>query len=400
MRRATNRMALLGGALLALLAAAGCSTAAAPAERSASAPASSPSSAPVAAPGSAPVAAAAPTLLVDMHLDTVTEMSERNITWDDRRLEASLPALLQAGVNVVVQAAWIPRGDPDPRGTGIGKIRRIRNMVRQSKGRAALVTGPAQLERVVAEGRIAVVIALEGGTALTAGEKTLREFRSLGLSMLGLTWSESSAYADSSAEPRAGDAGGLTAEGRAMVRLANELGLILDVSHMSDRATAETVALSRAPVVASHSNASALCDVPRNLSDGLLQAITKRGGLVGAMFHGPFVVAERKAVRADVVAQIVGLVERLGADHVGLGSDWDGKIKSPLALAGPGHLAALRTELAAAGLSEAQLRRIWGGNFLDLWRAVEAERAEASGPAAERGVTPDRPTPTTPPATP
>jgi membrane dipeptidase len=277
---------------------------------------------------------------------------------------------------VVVQAAWIPRGDPDPRGTGIGKIRRIRNMVRQSKGRAALVTGPAQLERVVAEGRIAVLIALEGGTALTAGEETLREFRSLGLSMLGLTWSESSRYADSSAEPRPGDAGGLTADGRAMVRLANDLGLILDVSHMSDRATAETVALSRAPVVASHSNASVLCDVPRNLSDALLQAITKRGGLIGAMFHGPFVVAERKAVRVDVAAQIRGLVQRVGAEHVGLGSDWDGKIKAPVGLAGPAHLAGLREDLATAGLNETQLRGIWGGNFLALWQAVEAERAQ------------------------
>jgi len=319
-------------------------------------------------------AAAAPALLVDLHLDTVTEMAERNITWDDPSLEAPLPELLRAGVNVVVQAAWIPRGDPDPRGTGIGKIRRIRNMVRQSKGRAALVTGPSQLERVVADGRIAVVIALEGGTALSAGAETLQEFRALGLSMLGLTWSESSPYADSSAEPRPGDSGGLTSAGRDMVRLGNDLGLILDVSHMSDRATAETVALSRAPVVASHSNAAALCPVPRNLSDDLLRAITSRGGLVGAMFHGPFVRSGRKAVRADVVEQIRGLVDRVGAEHVGLGSDWDGKIKTPVGLAGPGHLEGLREDLAAAGLSESQLKGIWGDNFLTLWRAVEAER--------------------------
>jgi len=384
MRSATKLMAPAVGALLTLLVGSSCSTATdpetqpGPASTTATDPETQPGS--VAKPteptnpNSTALSAAGPPLFVDMHLDTVTEMAERNITWNDPALEASLPALLRAGVNVVVQAAWIPRGDPDPRGTGIGKIRRIRNMVRQSKGRAALVTGPAQLERVVADGRIAVVIALEGGTALTLGEETLREFRALGLSMLGLTWSESSAYADSSAEPRAGAAAGLTTEGRAMVRLANDLGLILDVSHMSDRATAETVALSRAPVVASHSNAAALCDVPRNLSDELLQAISERGGLVGAMFHGPFVIAGRKAVRADAVAQILGLVERLGAEHVGLGSDWDGKIKAPIALAGPGHLGGLRRELAAAGLTQAQLGRIWGGNFLVLWKSVEAAR--------------------------
>jgi len=327
------------------------------------------------APPSPSPAPARPALVVDLHLDTVTEMAEQNITWNDPKLEAPLPELLAAGVNVVVQAAWIPRGDPNPRGTGIGKIRRIRNMVRQSKGKAALVTGPDQLERVVADGRIAVIIALEGGTALTAGEETLREFRALGLSMLGLTWSESSPYADSSAEPRAGDSGGLTGAGRDMVRLANDLGLLLDVSHMSDRATAEVIALSRAPVLASHSNSKAVCDVPRNLSDDLLSRIAKQGGLVGAMFHGPFVVSGRPSSRSDVANQIRQLVDRVGADHVALGSDWDGKIKAPAGLSGPRHLSDLRAELAASGLSEGQLRKIWGENFLRFWRSVEAARA-------------------------
>jgi membrane dipeptidase len=320
---------------------------------------------------------ARPKLVVDLHLDTVTEMVEKNITWNDRQLEASLPELLEAGVNVVVQAAWIPRGDPQPRGTGIGKIRRIRNMVRQSKGRAALVTGPDQLERVVRDGRLAVVIALEGGTALIKEEETLREFRSLGLSMLGLTWSESSAFADSSASPRAGAAGGLTPAGRKMVTLANDLGLILDVSHMSDRATADTLALSRAPVVASHSNARDLCDVPRNLSDTLLSGIAAKGGLVGVMFHGPFVVQGRQASRSDVAAQIRGLVDRVGAEHVGIGSDWDGKIKTPRDLQGPTDLKALRSDLSGAGLTSEQLEGIWGENFLRVWRSVQAARVSS-----------------------
>lgn len=347
-----------------------------PAEASAAAPERESSSSPALRPPPPPL----PPLVVDLHVDTVTTMAEQNVPWSDPSLEASFPALLEAGVNVVVQAAWIPRGDPNPRGTGIGKIRRIRNMVRQSHGKAALVTGPAQLEQVVRDGRLAVVIALEGGTALTEGEQTLREFRDLGLSMLGLTWSESSAYADSSSAPRKGAAGGLTEAGREMVRLANDLGLILDVSHMSDRATADTVALSRAPVVASHSNARALCNVPRNLPDDLLRSIASSGGLVGAMFHGPYLVQGRPAARADAVMQIRGLVERIGAEHVGLGSDWDGKIKAPAGLESSPDLGPLRAELAAAGVTESQLRAIWGDNFLRLWKSVEAARSAPSQP--------------------
>ena len=313
-------------------------------------------------------------LLVDIHLDTITAMMEGGVPWTDRSLEASLPELLEAGVDVVVQAAWIPRGDPNPRGTGIGKIRRIRNMVRQSKGQAALVTGPDQLLRVVAEGRLAVVIALEGGTALTAGADTLKEFRDLGLSMVGLTWTESSPYADSSAEPRSGDAGGLTPEGREIVTLANDLGLMIDVSHMSDRATDETIALSRAPVLASHSNARSICDVPRNLRDSQIRAIAAKGGLVGAMFHGPFVSKGQRARRQDVVRQLQGLVRLAGAEHVGLGSDWDGKIQSPLDLNSPAHFRPLSNDLGTAGMSASEIAGIRGLNFLRFWRAVEAAR--------------------------
>ena len=319
-----------------------------------------------------------PALVVDLHVDTVTAMASKQVSWADPQLEASLPALQAGGVNVVVQAAWIPRAVADPRGVALGKVKRIRNMVLQSGHAAALVTGPDQLERVVRSGRIAVVIALEGGTALTAGRESLEELRSLGLSMVGLTWSESSPYADSSAEPRA-EGGGLTELGRQMVKDCNDLGILLDVSHMSDRATAETVALSRAPVLASHSNARALCDVPRNLPDSLLQAIARKGGLVGAMFHGPFVVAGGKASRSDVVKQVKGLVERVGAGQVGIGSDWDGIISCPTGLGGSADLPALRKDLGAAGLSEGELDSVFGGSFLRLWGAAWEVRATSSG---------------------
>jgi len=317
---------------------------------------------------------ALPPLVVDLHLDTVTAMMSGQVPWTDGTLEAPLDALQAGGVNVVVQAAWVPRGVEDPRGVALGKLRRIRAMVEQSRGAAAIVTGPEQLERVVREGRIAVVLSLEGGTALTDGAATLRELQALGLSMVGLTWSESSPYADSSAEPRAGEAGGLTAPGREMVALCNDLGLMLDVSHMSDLATRQTVELSRAPVLASHSNARWLTDVPRNLTRPLVELIAQDGGLVGAMFHGPFVVEGRAATRDDVVAMTLALVEVAGAEHVGVGSDWDGIIKAPRGLAGPRDLPLFSEDLAAAGLDEGQVAQVMGDSFLTYWKAVQAAR--------------------------
>lgn len=343
-----------------------------------------PTVAPTATPAPEPTPAPLPPLRADLHVDTITEMMERNIPWTHGSLEAGLDDLQAAGVNVIVEAVWIPRADPDPRGTAVGKLRRLRSAVQSSRGAAAIVTGPDQLERVVREGRIAVVLALEGGTALVDGEATLRELRELGLSMVGLTWTEASAWADSSAEPRQGDAGGLTEGGRVLVQTCNDLGLMLDVSHMSDRATTETVGLSRAPVLASHSNVRALCDVPRNLDDDLLRRIADGGGLVGAMFHGPFVSCSGPAERADVVAQILGLVERIGAEHVGLGSDYDGKIRVPEGLRTARDFPTLEADLLAAGLSAEQTRLVMGDSFARYWRRVWEARAPAASGSSSR----------------
>ena len=316
-----------------------------------------------------------PPAVVDLHVDTVTQIIEKKVDWDSSLLEASLPSMTVGGVNVIVQAAWVPRGVQDPRGVALRKVHGILNMVRRSKGKAALVRGTGQLDAVLRSGRTAVVIALEGGTALVEDEKTLRELRDLGVSMIGLTWTESSPFADSSAEPRPGAAGGLTERGRAMVALCNELGLMIDVSHMSDKATRETVALSRAPVVASHSNARSVADVPRNLPDDLLTAIADKGGLVGAMFHGPFVVKGRLARLDDVAHQVATMVRLIGSEHVGLGSDWDGIIRSPEGLNRGAHMADLRAELALT-LSPEQLEDVQGASFVRFWRAVEG----AAGP--------------------
>lgn len=338
---------------------------------------------PVGVPAAAsPVAPVAPTpapprppLVVDLHVDTVTMMLRERVPWTDGSLEASLPRLREAGVNVVVQAAWVPRGVKDPRAVALGKLRAIRAMVAQEAEHAAIVTGPEQLDRVVREGRIAVLLGLEGGTALTDGVATLDEMRELGLSVVGLTWTESSPYADSSAEPRAGAAGGLTASGRELVAACNDRGLILDVSHMSDRATAQTVQLSRAPVIASHSNARWVADVPRNLPLELARAIAERGGLVGAMFHGPFVKTGAGATRADVVGQLVALIEQLGAEHVAIGSDFDGIISEPEDLTTIAGLPLVFEELQAAGVPPEGVRQVAGENFGRLWNAVWAAKA-------------------------
>jgi membrane dipeptidase len=340
--------------------------------------------APLAAPGPATAAKAAtpgPRLLVDLHVDTVTAMEDRDLPWGHASLEAGLPALREGGVNVVVEAAWIPRGDPDPRGTAIRKLTRIRRMVEDS-GVARVVLSPADLERTVSDGRIAVVLGLEGGTALVDGERTLDELDALGLRVVGLTWTESSPYADSSAEPRSPS--GLTPAGREMIGAIARRGLILDVSHMSDAATAEAVARSPSPVLASHSNLRRACDVPRNLPDALARGIAERGGMVGVMFHAPFLRCPGTPTRADAVTQVRLLLAQAGPRAVGIGSDWDGRIRAPGGLASARDLPAFLDDLRAAGIDADTVDAVAGRAFLEFWRRVEAVAA-GSPPRAGSG---------------
>ncbi len=349
-------------------------------------PTPEPTAAPTPEPTPAPTPEPRPDAVVDLHVDTITMMMREGVDWRSDSLEASLPKLQQAGINVVVEAAWVERGVKDPFGRALGKLKRIRAMVQREGQHAAIARGPDQLEPILREGRIAVVLALEGGTALT-DVASLDALREVGLSVVGLTWSESSPHADSSAEPRRGDAGGLTETGRALVAACNDRGLLLDVSHMSDRATAETVALSRAPVIASHSNRRVLADVPRNLSDELLRAIAAKGGLVGAMFHGPFLTTAGAADRGSVVRQVQGLVEVVGVDHVGLGSDWDGIIQSPKGLETAAQWPGLTADLEAAGLSPEARRGVIGENFVRVWHQAWAQRrSEAPQPPADGPV--------------
>jgi membrane dipeptidase len=341
-----------------------------PAPPAAATPPASATAAPP-APTPAVPTRAPPPVVADLHVDTVTAMLELKTTWDDPRLEASLPGLEAGGTNLVVQAAWIPRGDPNPRGTALRKVHAIRQMVARSRGKAALVSGPDQADAVIRDGRIAVVIGLEGGAPL-ADPATFDELVDLGLAVIGPTWTEPSPFADSATEPR--DPPGLTDAGRALIDRCNAVGLVLDISHMSDAAARETVGRSRAPVIASHSNLRAEFDHPRNLPPDLARAVADRGGLVAIMFHAPFLGGAGN--RADAVRHLRRAVTELGAAHVGIGSDWDGKIKATDGLERAGLRGALRADLGAAGMAEEDVAQVDGAAFLAVWREIRA----AAGP--------------------
>jgi len=217
---------------------------------------------------------------------------------------------------------------------------------------------------------------LEGSWCLQGKLASIDEYYATGIRMIGLTWQDDHDFATS--WTYYGHVG-LTALGRKAVQRMNELGIIVDVSHMSDRAVEDVLSVAKAPVFASHSNARAICDHPRNLKDDQIRSIAATGGVVGANFYALHLRKKGKATLADVVQHIKHIRDVGGIESVGLGSDFDGISKGPEGLETAAELPKLRKALEDEGFTAAEIAAIFGGNFLRAFGEVERKARELGG---------------------
>jgi membrane dipeptidase len=228
-------------------------------------------------------------------------------------------------------------------------------------------------------GRVTAILHLEGAEPLAPDLSDLDEWYERGLRSLGLVWSRRNAFAEGVpfAFPSSSDTGpGLTAAGRQLVRACNARGILVDLSHLNRRGFFDVAALSDAPLVATHSNAHALCPASRNLDDEQLDAVAASGGVVGVNFAVLFLRADRRgdmATLEDVCRHVDYLVERMGIDHVAFGSDYEGaKVPEELTDAAKGF-PALVEALRTRGYDDAALAKLASGNWLrvlrDTWGA-------------------------------
>lgn len=238
-----------------------------------------------------------------------------------------------------------------------------------------LVRSGAELEAALAADKIAILLSLEGSQPLRESKTLLQIFHTLGVRLLGLTWNGRTMAADGCAVPGAG----LTEAGRALVCAAWEQGMILDVSHLNDAGVADVLSMEGGGIIASHSNCRALCSHPRNLTDAQIRALAARGGIIGVN-QVRFLVKSGGATLDALAAHILHLSHLAGTAHVGLGldlaRDYMDALPKPRTfwetwnpadedlLTDYTDLSLLRRILRQGGLSEAELRGIWGGNFL------------------------------------
>jgi membrane dipeptidase len=277
-----------------------------------------------------------------------------------------------------------------------------------------MATSVADIRRAKKQKKIAALMGIEGGHAIENSLATLREFHRLGVRYMTLTWNNTNDWADAGRGEQTHN--GLTEFGKEVVREMNRLGMLVDVSHVSDKTMSDALDVSKAPVIASHSSARALSNVPRNIPDDLLRRIAKNGGVVQVNFYSYFLDAatvgpedeardkrlkaqqdllnekykndpERLAEEGDklvaanllplvplskLIDHIDHIVKVAGIDHVGLGADFDGAIDFPEGAQDVSMLPNITYELLKRGYSEKDIRKILGENLLRAF--AEAER--------------------------
>ena len=327
----------------------------------------------------------AATLVLDSHIDIPWPSATGGVFTAETRRCVDLPKLRRGGVAAGCFAAFIPQGACDAAGhaAAVARTAAMLEHIRTMGGPGTRVASSAgAIEAAWSDGLPAIVPCVENGHAIGGDVANLAALRAAGVVYLTLTHNGHNALADSAVpRPDLGDEavrhGGLSATGRDAVAEMNRLGMLIDVAHLSRAGMVEAAALSRAPIASTHSCARALCDHPRNLDDGQLDIIREVGGVVQVTTVSAFVRAHDKpdaVAVADVLDHIDYIARRIGIDHVGLGSDFDGG-GSVGGWRHAGESVAVTAGLLARGYDAREIGLIWGGNFLRVLRACEARAA-------------------------
>lgn len=256
-----------------------------------------------------------------------------------------------------------------------------RRMVEFYADELALVGTADELEAAFAGGKVASLLGVEGGHTIADSLVMLRSYYGLGVRYMTLTHNVHTSWADCAALP--GRHGGLTAFGEEVVREMNRLGMLVDLSHVSVATMEDALRVSEAPVIFSHSSARALTDVPRNVPDEVLRSVAQNGGVVMVTFLPAYVSRGRPgATLADVADHVEHVRAVAGAEHVGIGGDFDGMSSAPVGLEDVAKYPYLFAELVRRGWTDAELELLAGKNVL---RALRGAEATARRLRAERG---------------
>jgi membrane dipeptidase len=363
-------------------------------------------------------------IVVDTHDDTTQRLLDNKFDLGERHTDGSIdiPRMREGGLSAIFFSIWIPSKTMGAEAVkeALDQIDAVRETVRRHAKDLVLATTAEEVREAHKQGKIAALMGVEGGHMIGNDLSALRTFAALGVRYMTLTHMGNTEWADSSTDKA--EHNGLTDFGKDVVREMNRLGMMVDIAHVSDKTFYDAIAVSKAPIISSHSSCRALCNAARNMTDDMMRALAKNGGVIQINYHIGFLSQEfrdfeaahpevEKEIEAEtkkrcgdtescslvvgdqlvheymksgklpkvdwslIVEHIDHEVKVAGIDHVGLGSDFDGA-NMPLGMEDVTHLPQITEALLKKGYSEGDIRKILGENTLRVMKDVERVSAE------------------------
>jgi membrane dipeptidase len=358
-------------------------------------------------------------IVIDTHDDTTQRLMDGKFDLTERHSDGNIdiPRMREGGLDAIFFSIWTPSKTVGPTAVkqALDQIDAVRQQVHKHPAELFLATSPGQVREARRLKRIAVLLGLEGGHMIDNDLGVLRAFSALGVRYMTLTHMGNTEWADSSTDKP--EHNGLTDFGKDVVREMNRLGMMVDISHVSDKTFYDVLATTKAPVIASHSSCRAICDAARNMTDDMIRDLGKNGGVMQINFHVGFLSQEfrdfeknnpeaEKEITAEVkrrcgdneactlvtgdqvvrdfmeagklpkvdytaiINHIDHAVKIAGVDHVGLGSDFDGAVM-PLGMKDVTQLPQITEGLLQKGYTEGDIHKILGENTLRVMAEVE-----------------------------
>jgi len=358
-------------------------------------------------------------IVVDTHDDTTQRFLDGKFDLGVRSDTGSIdiPRMKEGGLGAIFFSIWIPSKvtGPEAVNRALTQIDAVREQVRKHPNDLVLATTAAEVREARKQGKIAALMGVEGGHMINSNLGVLRSYAALGVRYMTLTHSGNDEWADSSTDKPAHN--GLTDFGKDVVREMNRLGVMVDISHVSDKTFYDALETSKAPLIASHSSCRAICDAARNMTDQMIKDLAAKGGVIQINYHIGFLSQEfrdaekakpelEKEIQAEInkrcgdnegcqlvegdrvvreyvvagklprvdytkiIEHIDHAVKLVGAEHVGLGSDFDGAMM-PFGMEDATKLPQITEALLQKGYSEGDVKKILGENTLRVMTEVE-----------------------------
>ncbi|MCB6901047.1 membrane dipeptidase [Hoylesella buccalis] len=323
-------------------------------------------------------------LILDTHCDTPMFFPQ-GIHFEQRdcRILVDLHKMTEGRQDAVIMVAYLPQNKPDKAFTDIAPFPvegpkayadlifdKIEDIVQANHSYLALARNPEQLYQNKRQGKKSIVLGIENGLALEDDIRNVQHFANRGVTYITLCHNGDNDICDSARRSQ-NTHHGVSDFGEKVIKEMNDCGLMVDLSHGGEQSFYDALDISRVPIVCSHSNCKALCDVPRNLTDDQLRALAKAGGVAHTTFYHGFLRSDgATASIIDGINHLEHAIQIMGIDHVGIGTDFDGDGGVP-GMANSSELINFTIQLLRRRYSEEDIAKIWGGNWLRVMRQVQ-----------------------------